>query len=107
MMEDKRIKELKNKIDKINDLNGKIRVCESLLEDATDTLEFLDIFQCHAISLAGYNDDGEYRENVLMPLSGDDMIEVVDLIEKKLEKEINERDDEITKAYQELDELLK
>lgn len=107
MMEDKRKEEIKNKIDKINNLNGKIRVCEDLLEDATDTLDFLDIFQCHAISLAGYNDDGEYRENVLMPLSGDDMIEVLDLIEKKLRNRINEYDDEIIKAYQELDELLK
>lgn len=106
-MEDKRREELKNKTDKIHDLNEKIGVCESLLEDAADTLEFLDIFQCHAISLAGYNDDGEYRENVLMPLSDDDMIEVVDLIEKKLKNRINEYDDEIVKAYQELDKLLK
>ena len=106
-MEDKRREELKNKTDKIHDLNEKIGVCESLLEDVADTLEFLDIFQCHAISLAGYNDDGEYRENVLMPLSDDDMIEVVDLIEKKLKNRINEYDDEIVKAYQELDKLLK
>lgn len=106
-MEDKRKEEIKNKIDKINNLNGKIRVYEDLLEDATDTLDFLDIFQCHAISLAGYNDDGEYRENVLMPLSGDDMIEVLDLIEKKLENQINDYDDEIVEAYQELDDLLK
>lgn len=106
-MEDKRKEEIKNKIDKINNLNGKIRVYEDLLEDATDTLDFLDIFQCHAISLAGYNDDGEYRENVLMPLSGDDMIEVLDLIEKKLENQISEHNDEILKVYQKLDELLK
>lgn len=107
MMEDKRKEELKNKANKINDLNRKIRACESLLEDASDTLEFLDIFQCHAISLAGYNDDGEYRENILMPLSDDDMIEVVDLIEKKLKTQLDEYDDEVVKAYQELDELLK
>ena len=106
-MEDKRREELKNKTDKIHDLNENIGVCESLLEDAADTLEFLDIFQCHAISLAGYNDDGEYRENVLMPLSDDDMIEVVDLIEKKLKTQLDEYDDEIVKAYQELDKLLK
>lgn len=107
MMEDKRKEEIKNKIDKIDDLNGRIGACENLLEDVADTLEFLDLFQCHAISLAGYNDDGEYRENVLMPLSDDDMIEVVDLIEKKLKNRINEYDDEIVKAYQELDKLLK
>ena len=69
-----------------------------MLEDVADTLEFLDIFQCHAISLAGYNDDGEYRENVLMPLSGDDMIEVVDLIEKKLEKEISKAQQKLAKT---------
>ena len=107
MMEDKRKEELKNKLDKIDDLNEKIGACESLLEDVADTLEFLDIFQCHAISLAGYNDDGEYRENILMPLSDDDMIEVVDLIEKKLKTQLDEYDDEIVKAYQELDKLLK
>jgi hypothetical protein len=106
-MEDKRKEELKNKIDKIDDLNKKIGACESLLEDVADMLEFLDIFQCHAISLAGYNDDGEYRENILMPLSDDDMIEVVAMIEKKLKNQINDYDDEIVKAYQELDELLK
>nr|DAU25614.1 MAG TPA: hypothetical protein [Caudoviricetes sp.] len=107
VMEDKRKEELKNKIDKIHDLNGKIGACESLLEDAADMLEFLDTFQCHTISLTGYGDDEGYRENVLMPLSDNDIKEVEDLIKKKLRNRIEEYDGEISKAYQELDKLLK
>lgn len=42
-----------------------------------------------------------------MPLRGNDMIDVVAMIEEKLENQINGYDDEIVEAYQELDELLK
>lgn len=106
-MEDKRREELKNKIDKIDDLNEKIRGCKSLMEDVINMLEFLDTFQCHAISLTGYSEDEGYRDDVLMPLSDDDIKEVEGMIKKKLRNQINEYDDEILKAYHELDELLK
>ena len=72
-----------------------------------DMLEFLDTFECCVISLTGYSDDEGYRECVPMPLRGNDIIEVENLIEEKLRNRINEYDDEIIKAYQELDELLK
>lgn len=72
-----------------------------------DMLEFLDTFECHAISLTGYSEDEGYRECVPMPLRDNDIIEVENLIEEKLRNRINEYDDEIIKAYQELDELLK
>nr|DAQ25876.1 MAG TPA: hypothetical protein [Caudoviricetes sp.] len=107
IMEDKRKEELKNKTDKIHDLNGKIGVCESLMEDVINMLEFLDTFQCHTISLTGYSEDEGYREDVLILLSDDDTKEVEGLIKKKLRNRINEYDDKILKAYQELDELLK
>ena len=107
MMEDKRREELKNKIDRIDDLNKKIEACKSLMEDVINMLEFLDTFQCHVISLTGYSENEGYRECVPMPLRDTDMIEVEDLIEVKLKNRLDEYDDEIVEAYKELDELLK
>lgn len=107
MMEDKRKEELKNKIDRIGDLNEKIGFYKRKLEGTMNMLEFLDAFQCSAISLTGYSDDEGYRECVPMPLHDNNMEEVVAMIEKKLENQINDYDDEIVEAYQELDELLK
>lgn len=107
MMEDKRREELKNKIDRIDDLNEKIGACTKKMESMINLLEFLDTFQCHAISLTGYSEDEGYRDDVLMPLSDDDIKELEGMIKKKLRNQINEYDDEIVKAYQELDELLK
>ena len=106
-MEDKRKEEIKNKIDKIDDLNENMNFYKKKLEDMMDMLEFLDTFECCTISLTGYSDDEGYRECVPMPLRGDSMKEVECLIEEKLRKQIDEYDDKIIKAYQELDELLK
>lgn len=107
MMEDKRKEEIKNKIDKIDDLNEKIGFYTKKLENVISMLEFLDTFECCVISLTGCSDDEGYRECVPMPLRDNDIIEVENLIEEKLRNRINEYDDEIIKAYQELDELLK
>ena len=107
MMEDKRREELKNKIDKIDDLNEKIGFYTKKLENTMDMLGFLDTFECHTISLTGYSEDEGYRECVPMPLRDNDIIEVENLIEEKFRNRINEYDDEIIKAYQELDKLLK
>lgn len=107
MMEDKRREELKDKIDKIDDLNEKIDFYKKKLENTMDMLEFLDTFECCIISLTGYSDDEGYRECVPMPLRGNNMEEVVAMIEKKLENQVIDYDNEIVKAYQELDELLK
>ena len=107
MMEDKRKEEIKRKVDRIDELNEKIGFYKKRLEGVMDMLEFLDTFQCHAISLTGYSEDEGYREDVLMPLSDDDIKEVEDLIEKKLENQVVDYDDKIVEAYQELDELLK
>ncbi len=107
MMEDKRREELKNKIDKIDDLNEKIGVCKSSIEDVSNMLEFLDTFQCHVISLTGYSENEGYKENVLVLLSDEDTKEVEGLIKKKLRNRINEYNDKILKVYQELDKLLK
>lgn len=106
-MEDKRKEEIKNKIDKIDDLNEKIGFYTKKLEGTMNMLEFLDTFECHIISLTGYSDDEGYRECAPMPLNDNNMEEVVAMIEKKLENQINDYDDEIAEAYQELDELLK
>lgn len=107
MMEDKRKEEIKNKIDKIDDLNEKIGFYTKKLENMISMLEFLDTFECCIISLTGYSDDEGYRECVPVPLHDNNMKEVVAMIEKKLENQINDYDDEIVEAYQELDELLK
>lgn len=106
-MEDKRKEEIKSKADRINDLNEKIGFYKKKLEDTMNMLEFLDTFECRTISLTGYSDDEGYRECVPMPLHDSNMEEVEGLIKKKLRNQINEYDDEILKAYQELDELLK
>ena len=107
MMEDKRKRELEDKIDRIDDLNEKIGFYTKKLENMISMLEFLDTFECSTISLTGYSDDEGYRECVPMPLHDNNMKEVVAMIEEKLGKQINEYDDEIVEAYQELDELLK
>ena len=107
MMEDKRKEEIKSKADRINDLNEKIDFYKKKLEDTMDMLEFLDTFECHAISLTGYSEDEGYRECVPMPLRGNNMEEVVAMIEKKLENQVIDYDNEIVEAYQELDKLLK
>lgn len=106
-MEDKRKRELEDKIDRIDDLNEKIGFYTKKLENMISMLEFLDTFECSTISLTGYSDDEGYRECVPMPLHDNNMKEVVAMIEEKLGKQINEYDDEIVEAYQELDELLK
>lgn len=106
-MEDKRKEEIKNKIDKIDDLNEKIGFYKKKLENTMDMLEFLDTFKCCVISLTGYSDDEGYRECVPMPLHDNDIEGVVAMIEKKLENQVVDYDDEIVEAYQELDELLK
>nr|DAW72557.1 MAG TPA: hypothetical protein [Caudoviricetes sp.] len=106
-MEDKRKEEIKNKIDKIDDLNEKIDFYKKKLENTMGMLEFLDTFECCIISLTGCSDDEGYRECVPMPLRGNNMEEVVAMIEKKLENQVADYDDEIAEAYQELDELLK
>ena len=107
MMEDKKKEELKNKLDKVDDLNEKIEACKSLMEGVVNMLGFLDTFQCHVISLTGYSENEGYKEDVLVLLSDDDTKEVEGLIKKKLRNRINEYDDKILKAYQELDGLLK
>lgn len=107
MMEDKRIEELKNKIDKIDDLNKKIGAYTKKMENMISMLEFLDIFECHTISLTGYSEDEGCIECVPMPLHDNNMKEVVAMIEKKLKNQVVDYDNEIVKAYQELDELLK
>lgn len=107
MMEDKRKEEIKSKVDRIDELNEKIGFYKKKLEGTMGMLEFLDTFECCTISLTGYSDDEGYRECVPMPLRGNDMIDVVAMIEEKLENQINGYDDEIVEAYQELDELLK
>ena len=107
MMEDKRREEIKSKVDRIEDLNENIDFYKKKLENTMDMLEFLDTFECCTISLTGYSDDEGYRECVPMPLHGNNMKEVVAMIEKKLENQINGYDDEIVEGYQELDELLK
>ena len=107
MMEDKRKEELKNKTDKVDELNKRIRSYERLMEDLVEMLEFLGTFQCQDVSLTGYSDNEGYIENVHMPLSCDDTKEVEDLIKKKLKNRVDEYGNEISKAYQELDELLK
>nr|DAP95519.1 MAG TPA: hypothetical protein [Caudoviricetes sp.] len=106
-MEDKIREELKSKADRINDINEKVDFYKNKLEDMMNMLEFLDTFECCAISLTGFSDDEGYRECVPMPLRDNDIIGVENLIEEKLRNRINEYDDEIIKAYQELDELLK
>ena len=106
-MENKRREELKNKTDKIHNLNTEIDFYEKIIEETTDMLEFLDAVQPHHISLTGYSDGEGYREDVLIELYGSDLEEVVELIKKKLRSRIRERDDRISKVYQELDELLK
>jgi hypothetical protein len=107
MMEDKRREEINSKVDRIDDLNEKIGFYKKKLENTMDMLEFLDTFECCIISLTGYSDDEGYRECVPMPLRGNNMEEVVAMIEKKLENQVIDYDNEIVKAYQELDELLK
>lgn len=106
-MEDKRREEINSKVDRIDDLNEKIGFYKKKLENTMDMLEFLDTFECCIISLTGYSDDEGYRECVPMPLRGNNMEEVVAMIEKKLENQVIDYDNEIVKAYQELDELLK
>ena len=106
-MEDKRKEELKNKTDKIHALNTEIDFYEKIIEETTDMLKFLDVVQPHHVSLTGYGEVEGYREDVPIELYGSDLEEVVELIKKKLRNRIRERDDRISKAYQELDELLK
>nr|DAN82134.1 MAG TPA: hypothetical protein [Caudoviricetes sp.] len=106
-MEDKRKEELKTKTDKIHALDTEIDFYEKIIEETTNMLEFLDVVQPHHISLTGYSDDEGHREDVLIELYGSDLEEVVELIKKKLRSRIRERNDRISKAYQELDELLK
>lgn len=106
-MEDKRKEEIKNKIDKIEDLNEKIDFYKEKLENTMGMLEFLDTFECCTISLTGYSADEGYREYVPMPLHDNNMKEVVAMIEKKLENQVIDYDNEIVEAYQELDKLLK
>ena len=107
MMEDKRREEINSKADRIDDLNEKIGACTKKMENMISMLEFLDTFECSTISLTGYSDDEGYRECVPMPLRGNNMEEVVAMIEEKLENQVIDYDNEIVKAYQELDELLK
>ena len=107
MMEDKRKEELKNKTDKIQDLNRKIDVYEGIIGKTIDTLEFLDAIQPHHISLTGYSDNEGYRENEHIELYGSDLEEVVALIKKKLGNRVDEYKDKILEAYQALDKLLK
>lgn len=106
-MEDKRKEEINSKVDRIDDLNEKIDFYKKKLENTMGMLEFLDTFECCIISLTGYSDDEGYRECVPMPLRDNNMEEVVAMIEKKLENQVIDYDNEIIKAYQELDELLK
>lgn len=106
-MEDNRREELKNKIDRIDDLNEKIGACTKKMESMISMLEFLDTFKCCTISLTGYSEDEGRKECVPMPLRGNNMEEVVAMIEKKLKNQVIDYDNEIVEAYQELDELLK
>jgi hypothetical protein len=106
-MEDKGKEELRDKTDKINNLKRRIGTYKNLMEEVNDMLEFLDTVQPQHISLKGYSDNGGCRENILMPLHDNDIKAVKDLVKKKLIDQITEYDDEISKAYQNLDELLK
>ena len=77
------------------------------MKNMISMLEFLDTFECCIISLTGCSDDEGYRECVPMPLRDNNMEEVVAMIEKKLENQVIDYDNEIVEAYKELDELLK
>ena len=107
MMEDKRKEELNERIDKINYLESTIDVSKGTAASATDMLEFLRFFRCHYVTLAGYSDNEGYKEDVHIDLSDKEVEEVQGLIEKGLRSRIEECNDRISKAYQELDELLK
>ncbi len=107
MMEDKRKEELKKRIEKIHDLEMTIETCKGMAEDATDMLEFLRFFHCHYVSFTGYSDNEGYKENVHIDLCDKEVEEVRGLIEKRLRSRIEECNDRISEAYQELDGLLK
>ena len=107
MMEDKRREELKDIIDEINHLEKNISFYEDEIDVAMDTLEFLYSFHCHRISFDGSSDEGEFRENVPINLRDNDIKEVEYLIEEKLRNQIEEYENEISKTYQKLSELLK
>lgn len=107
MMEDKRKEELNERIDEINYLESTIDVSKGTAANATDMLEFLRSFKCHYVTLTGCSDNEGYKEDVHIDLSDKEVEEVQGLIEKGLRSRIEECNDRISKAYQELDELLK
>lgn len=106
-MEDKRKEELKKRIDKINDLERTIEISKEIAMDATDMLEFLRFFQCNYVSFTGYSDNEGYKEDVHIDFCDKEVEEVQKLIEKRLRSRIEECNDRISEAYQELDKLLK
>ena len=103
----KRKEELKKRIEKIHDLEMTIETFKGMAEDATDVLEFLNFFQCHCISFTGYSDNEGYKEDVPIRLCNKNLEEIQEIIKKKLRSEIEECNDKISEAYQELDKLLK
>ena len=107
MMEDKRKEELNERIDEINYLESTIDVSKGTAANATNMLEFLRFFKCHYVTLTGCSDNEGYKEDVHIDLSDKEVEEVQGLIEKGLRSRIEKCNDRISKAYQELDKLLK
>ena len=106
-MDKKKAEGLQRKIDNINRLANDLSFYEEEAKKAMDFLETLDGFNCHNIQIEGTDNEEEYKYKLFVPLWCAEMDEVVEFIKEKLKSQIRKHDDEISKAYQKLDELLK
>nr|DAU01790.1 MAG TPA: hypothetical protein [Caudoviricetes sp.] len=102
MMEDKR-EELNEKVKTVSVQLEEIRLCKEEITKISEAFDFMEKhWYCEILVRPG----GE-KESLEIPLTGPRRSRIVSAIKDELIEKVKDCKDEISKAYQELDKLLK
>ena len=101
-MEDKRIGKLKEKSERVSAWIEEIRLCNEKIAEVSKAFKIID-FNWPCDILVKPLDE----EILEIPLTGPSREKIIDAIKEELVKKSEDYMDKITKAYQELDKLLK
>lgn len=102
MMEDKRKEELKEKTERVSAWLETIRLCNEGITEVSKAFDIIDFnWPCDILVKPL---DEEIME---VPLMGPSREKIIEAIKEELVKKSEDYMDKITKAYQELDKLLK
>ena len=108
MIEDKRKKEIKQKVEMICDCVKGINICEEEIAKISEAFEFIERYwHCEICAKAVDDEDSSKVKEFKIPLTARNRSKVIDIIKDRLEEEAEEYRDAILKRYEEMDKFLK